>query len=489
MEYPYSLPQVRIVSNSFSAKYTLLFFRVMMIFTLLNLALNVSILKTIHGNQEVLKTISVVYEIFKLIVFFPHYLLIIFFLLWMHRAYWNLHQSGMKNLKFRKGWAVSSWFVPFINLVRPLIIMEEIWNKTQEAFRIAKPFEKKRSAIVSYWWFTYVFSGSMAIIVWQMIVKQNWETAYAFAIIYNVTTLAALIVGARMVRIISTFEEGMIERAEEIQTAQIGSVNHNHTIEPLHSYQNAEDKSTEPEDDSVKECELTETFTDNSTRAKLVMIGLVIMLLLALAFAGICFYSLSLVKADNLREQFHEAVIWLDRIIMVGFFTFVTTGVFVLLWICRAYTNLHNLNIKGLSFQVGAASYSWFIPFGNLFIPYIILHDINRYLQEAISNRKLTPDKRPADHALVLSCWLIFLLSFFLLFRFFSTQNGVGYNFENMVYGILAGITAMSAFYLGAIVIKNISKLETQLYDKLEIVYKAEEINESEFKEVADSPN
>lgn len=46
------------------------------------------------------------------------------FLMWFHRAHRNV--STWHYVKHRVGWAVGSWFVPFLNLWRPLKIAEEI---------------------------------------------------------------------------------------------------------------------------------------------------------------------------------------------------------------------------------------------------------------------------------------------------------------------------------------------------------------------------
>jgi hypothetical protein len=58
---------------------------------------------------------------------------IVLFILWFRRAYNNLNIHGKAYTKYAEGWAAGAWFVPFLNLGRPYLIMQEIWEKTQEA--------------------------------------------------------------------------------------------------------------------------------------------------------------------------------------------------------------------------------------------------------------------------------------------------------------------------------------------------------------------
>jgi len=47
---------------------------------------------------------------------------------WYKRMYANLPALGAKHIRFTPGWAVGGWFVPFLNLVRPYEIAQELWS-------------------------------------------------------------------------------------------------------------------------------------------------------------------------------------------------------------------------------------------------------------------------------------------------------------------------------------------------------------------------
>jgi uncharacterized protein DUF4328 len=55
---------------------------------------------------------------------------LVMFLVWLHRAYSNLPSLGVPHPYFSSGWVIGSWFVPFMNLVRPYRIVKYIWNNS-----------------------------------------------------------------------------------------------------------------------------------------------------------------------------------------------------------------------------------------------------------------------------------------------------------------------------------------------------------------------
>lgn len=55
------------------------------------------------------------------------------FLVWFRRAYRNLPILGAESLRFSNGWAVGAWFVPFLNLVRPKQLADDIWRASDPA--------------------------------------------------------------------------------------------------------------------------------------------------------------------------------------------------------------------------------------------------------------------------------------------------------------------------------------------------------------------
>lgn len=81
---------------------------------------------------------------------------IIAFLMWMRRAYYNI--STRVQMEDSDGWAVGYWFIPILNFFKPYRMMKEMFTKTSdylernlESFR---PFEFK--AMLRWWWVLWI---------------------------------------------------------------------------------------------------------------------------------------------------------------------------------------------------------------------------------------------------------------------------------------------------------------------------------------------
>lgn len=57
---------------------------------------------------------------------------VIVFLMWLYRAHENLFAFGVRKnqLQYSSGWAVGSFFVPFVTLVIPYRAIKELWIKS-----------------------------------------------------------------------------------------------------------------------------------------------------------------------------------------------------------------------------------------------------------------------------------------------------------------------------------------------------------------------
>jgi hypothetical protein len=479
MEYPLSFSQVTISPNQERAKFTIIFFRVILVVNLLALVLNISTFRSVNDMGDVSKTALFVNGLFGLFSFFPYAVLGIFFLLWMSRAYQNLYRSDVGKLEFSSGWAVGAWFIPLANLFMPCSLMDEIWNKTQLAYRKEQPFEKKKSTLVFYWWFAYIFAGIVAVIASMQLRQKHWELGYLIAIFSNMITLLAITYGTKMVRTIAAMEKEMQERAEEEYAVQLS--------ETARQFVEGGTAFNPPVQNKTEGYKLTEAFVDNSERSKFLVIGLKALIGFAFLFGLLCIYIISESKPENYFETLKAADKWLGKINMLGFGTFCITGIIAALWMKRAYSNLHRLSIQGLFFKPNAAIYSWFIPIGNFFMPYSILQDINRNTQEAIAQKKFVRGILPDNYRLIIFLWIFFIISGLFLFGTFFFMRLPVYDLFYIAarmtaarFGIIAAVAGIITLYLGTIAVKNISALEAELYKKVEEYQLVDETNKEQ---------
>lgn len=141
---------------------------------------------------------------------------IVFFILWFRRAYNNLHLTQQVNLLYTEGWAAGAWFVPFLNLARPYQIMNEIWNKTQEATKNLLSF--KGSSLVGWWWAIYLISAIITRFAYRFFKD---ETSYdglisaTYAqIISNFIEVGSIIITILMVKKTAAMEAKLFESYE-----------------------------------------------------------------------------------------------------------------------------------------------------------------------------------------------------------------------------------------------------------------------------------
>ena len=120
---------------------------------------------------------------------------IILFIMWFRRAYNNLNLSDRVITKYAEGWAAGSWFVPFLNLARPYFIMQEIWDKTQEATH--NLISHKSSKIIGWWWVTWIVNNIGTNFINRYFKESNVEeliTSTIAALTFNVIELIILFV-------------------------------------------------------------------------------------------------------------------------------------------------------------------------------------------------------------------------------------------------------------------------------------------------------
>jgi len=94
-----------------------------------------------------------------LLDFFIYLTTVVFFLMWLHRAYDNLRAfDPSRPLNHSARWAVGSFFVPFVNLVVPYRAVKEVWQKSgapDESFLS----EVSPPARFPVWWCFWLLAG------------------------------------------------------------------------------------------------------------------------------------------------------------------------------------------------------------------------------------------------------------------------------------------------------------------------------------------
>lgn len=83
------------------------------------------------------------------------------FVVWLRRLYRNLGPLGTRTLRFKPGWAVGGWFVPFLNFARPKSIANDVWRASDPQLpgeMIEPPEGGHVPRFMNWWWGTLVAS-------------------------------------------------------------------------------------------------------------------------------------------------------------------------------------------------------------------------------------------------------------------------------------------------------------------------------------------
>jgi Domain of unknown function (DUF4328) len=91
---------------------------------------------------------------------------VIFFCVWLYRAYDNLRAFNQwPRLEHSPGWAVASFFVPFVNLVIPYRAVREVWQKSgpSEEALLSAPNPPATFPVWWLFWLLASFTGNISM--------------------------------------------------------------------------------------------------------------------------------------------------------------------------------------------------------------------------------------------------------------------------------------------------------------------------------------
>ncbi len=198
MENPIDLPhhEIDYRDNSIRASRIILIFRITLFFYTLIIAANYYLRQTAKTDYSILYTDKNLVLIQSLIFFINYPLIlvmIIFFLQWFHRSYYNLHQiPGVKTL-FKPKWAVICWFIPVFNLIVPYLIMREVVLKNI-VFREHESNTGRYKFKIAIWWILYIFGTYVSTIIGIWNVISSTQISPLFILKWNMIFLSALII-------------------------------------------------------------------------------------------------------------------------------------------------------------------------------------------------------------------------------------------------------------------------------------------------------
>ena len=151
------------------------------------------------------------------------------FFMWFHRVHKNLPALGSRSLKYTPGWAVGGFFVPFLNLVRPAQVMNEVWHASRPTalkrdLGPAGPRLRDRSgapALVGWWWALFLASGILGRITTRMALAENptldhLQTLSGLLVSADVVTIPGVLLAVALIGRITGWQRERFDRLQQL---------------------------------------------------------------------------------------------------------------------------------------------------------------------------------------------------------------------------------------------------------------------------------
>jgi hypothetical protein len=147
----------------------------------------------------------------------------IVFLIWFHRCYKNLEALGVTDLRFKAGWAIGGWFVPFLNLWRPKQIADDIWKATEPEAPVEQSEAWKSNgvpAVITLWWIAWLVSGAVGQAAGGAVgTQQTLDQLARGATIMAIADLVGAVAGVLAIAVVGKLTNRQRDRALRLQAA------------------------------------------------------------------------------------------------------------------------------------------------------------------------------------------------------------------------------------------------------------------------------
>jgi hypothetical protein len=141
----------------------------------------------------------------------------IVFLCWFHRVHANLQPLKSPDLSYTSGWAVGFWFVPLLNLCRPVQIAQVIWQNSdpETVERDGVAGRAGKSALIGVWWAMWIISN----ITSNIAVRSTWavQSPEGLGIATQISMVAdalSVVAGLLALAVVSAIDARQTARAE-----------------------------------------------------------------------------------------------------------------------------------------------------------------------------------------------------------------------------------------------------------------------------------
>jgi hypothetical protein len=120
----------------------------------------------------------------------------IVFIVWMRRVYDNVRTLGSAPPRYSRGWTIGGWLVPFLSLVRPKQIMNDLWRASDPGLpsQAGNEWQQQRpSPLLAVWWALWLVGGFLG---WILFSSRDTSDPESFRFLAGIDVAADLIMAA-----------------------------------------------------------------------------------------------------------------------------------------------------------------------------------------------------------------------------------------------------------------------------------------------------
>lgn len=144
---------------------------------------------------------------------------VFFFIRWFHASYSNLPLLGQPNLRYRTGWAIGAWFVPFLNLWRPKSIANDIWRgSAPDAPEYAREDwgDAPVTPLLHVWWAAWILTSIVAQVAgrawWRGDTPEDLKNAAQLDMASSFVNVVAAVLAIAVIRALTSRQEQRTRR-------------------------------------------------------------------------------------------------------------------------------------------------------------------------------------------------------------------------------------------------------------------------------------
>ncbi len=144
------------------------------------------------------------------------------FLAWFFRAYVNIERLGARDLRAKKGWSIGVWFIPFLNLIRPKHLMDDIWRASDPELPAGEVRGWQDAAVPGLlhgWWLVFLLASLVSNVAGRMVLNADSLPDRASAGEISMIADGGLIVAA----VLAVLVVRAVTARQENRAARVGS--------------------------------------------------------------------------------------------------------------------------------------------------------------------------------------------------------------------------------------------------------------------------